>query len=219
MSGVQSPRPDYVLKAAELVEALGGDPGRFLEECDVVQFVFLARPVEARAAAGPGLAARAPEARPAAAPPPAAALPEAGRGPWAGSRRIRVLVVPDVQDPADCLGPALASLASSMHAKRDVTLAVVLPTALLEAPPPAVASIAGAPDLDLLLTELPRTPAGWEALVAGATMVVTTSPRPEVEPVARRLGAELHDARRDPALAGPPPVPPAVAAIGAAPRP
>jgi 2-polyprenyl-3-methyl-5-hydroxy-6-metoxy-1,4-benzoquinol methylase len=201
MAGVQTGKPSYILKAAELVQALGGDVGRFLEDCDIVQFVLLAQPRQPRAAAGPTAvnAARAgPEA--------------AAEGPWSGSRRTRVLLVPDLDDPGDCLATALPAIARSV-AGSSATLAIALPTEALERPPPVVAALPQAGlDLDLLITEQPRTDTGWEVLVGGATVVILTSSRPALAALAARLGVELQDASRDAQLSGAPPTPQALAA-------
>jgi hypothetical protein len=182
------------------VAALGGDARRFLDECDVVQFVVLARPRERRAGAtastppraqvGPGLAG------------PAAA------DPWSGSRRTRVLLVPDLDDPSDCLATALPAIALAVAGGGGTTLGVALPTGALEKPPAPVEELARCGlDLDLLLTEQPRTDAGWEALVRGATVMILTTSRPDLVSLATRLGVEVQDARRDPQLAGATPAP------------
>ena len=191
MAGVRTRKPDHVHKVAELVQALGGDARRFLEECDIVQFVLLARPRRPRAEIGSArsqVAAAGPDA--------------ATTGPWAGSRRTRVLLAPDLDDPLDGLATALPSIARSL-AGASTTLAIALPTELLERPPAAVAALPQAGlDLDLLVTEQPRTDAGWEVLVGGATVVILTSSRPELAALAARLGVELLDARRDPLPSG-----------------
>jgi SAM-dependent methyltransferase len=195
MAGVQTGRPPYLAKAVELVEALGGDVKRFLEDCDVVQFVLLARPATRRAATG----ATAPFPR----------LVEAPRvdpttaGPWRGSRRTRVLLVPDLADASDCLATALPAIARSVAGGGATTLGVALASEALEKPPAAVEAVAQAGlDVDLLLTEEPRTEVGWEVLVGGASVVVLTSDRPELAALASRLGVEVQDARLDPQLSG-----------------
>jgi len=197
MAGVQTGRPPYLVKAAELVEALGGDVARFLDECDVLQFVLLARPREHRAGSQPTThpaAVAAPR-------PPAPAAP----GPWNGSKRVRVLLVPDLEDPSDCWATALPAIARSLGGSGTTTLGIALPAELLERPPAPVADVAASGlDLDLLLTEQPRSDAGWEALVGGTTVLVLTASQPELVSLARRLGVEVQDARRDPRLAGAP---------------
>jgi hypothetical protein len=194
IAGVQTGRPAYVAKAAELVEALGGDARRFLDECDVVQFVLLAKAREARAGAAAAAPSRV-EARPGQAGP-------ARTSPWNGSKRTRLLLVPDLDDPGDCLATAMPAIARAV-AGSGTTLGVALPTEALEKPPTPVAELAQAGlDLDLLLTEQPRTDAGWEALVGGATLVILTGNRPGLVSLATRLGVEVQDARRDPQLGG-----------------
>lgn len=196
IAGVQTGKPTYIAKAAELVKALGGDVGRFLEECDIVQFVLLARPRGRHLAAPAGTKVRAAEELGREAPAPA--------GPWIGSRRNKVLLVPDLAAPDDCLATALPAIARSLAGDRATTLGVVLPSAALEHPPAPVAALAEAHlDVDVLLTEQPRTDAGWEALVGGATVVVLTAGLPDVVSLATRLGVEVQDARRDPQLSGP----------------
>lgn len=184
MAGVQTGKPTYVTKAAELVEALGGDPKRFLDECDVVQFVLLARPKDRlQLAAEPGAAAEA--------------------GPWVGSKRARVLLAPDLTDPSDCLATALPAIARSLAGGGRATLGIALPTEQIERPPLAVAELGRAGlDLDVLLTELPKTGAGWEALVGGASVMILTSNRPDLADLATRLGVEVQNASQDPMLSG-----------------
>jgi len=198
MAGVQSARPPYVAKAAELVAALGGNVSEFLEECDVVQFVFLAR----AQTAGPAARAPSPSAPPA---------QPTRRDPWAGSRPVHVLLVPALDDPRDCWATALPVLARSLHGNRAVTLAVALPAASLGAPPAPVKAVAGKVDLDLLLTATPRDVPGWEQLLRGTKLLVLTSEQPQLSALARRLGVEVRDARREPQLRGELPPPAAVA--------
>lgn len=170
--------PPAAERVAELVKALGGDALRFLEDAGVVQFVAFGRPKERRAS----------------------------RDPWAGSRPSRVLLVPEIGSEEDCWASALPALARSAAAGAGVTLGVAVPEELLESPPAAVTSIAGTPGLDLLLTGAPRTLPGWEALLRGTTVLVLTSFQPELTELARSLGVEVHDVRRDAGL-GPPPTP------------
>jgi len=196
MMGNRSPRPPYLGPALELIEKLGGDPQRFLEECDVVQFVFLARPSEAAAqselqAAGDG---PAPTSN--------------GSGCWAGARAVRVLLVPELADPVDCWAAILAQLGRDLASSSTVTLAVALPPRLLAEPPVEVTALAASEHaFDLLVTGQPSTEKGWEALVGGASVLVLTSHRPELEALARRLGTEIQDARAPQArpTAAPPP--------------
>jgi SAM-dependent methyltransferase len=184
MAGVQTGVPPYVEKALELVKALGGDPKQFLEECDVVQFVAFARPT------GP---------RPVQAlPPPTASA--AAADPWEGSRPTRILVLPDLQVAEDCCAAALPAIADGVRSNPGITLGVALPAAGLAEPPPVVRSLPAKHELDLLLTELPVTPRGWEALLRGAHMLVLTAPRPEVDSLAHRLGVPVHHAWTDPEI-------------------
>jgi hypothetical protein len=188
MATVRSGRSAYAQKAADLVAALGGDAGAFLAECDVVQFVCLARAREARAAAPPrgGAGARA-----------------GAGGPWEGSRPVRILLAPALDAPDDCWAAALPALARGVSGNGAFTLAVALPGDALAAPPGPVTALAQEGlDLDLVLTARPRTAAGWAALVGGASLLVLTSSQPELEDAARVTGVEVRDARQDPELSG-----------------
>ena len=205
MAGVQSARPPYVAKAAELVAALGGNAAEFLEECDVVQFVFLARS-EAGAAATASPPAVSAGGSPASRP----------WDPWAGSRAVHVLLAPALDDPQDCFASAFPVLARSLRGNRSVTLAVALPRESLENPPAAVKAVAGKVDIDLLLTPTPQDEAGWERLLKGTKLFVLTSEQRKLVALSRRLGVEVQDARRDPQLSGAPP--PSTATPPPAPR-
>jgi SAM-dependent methyltransferase len=192
MAGSHTPTPVYVAEAIELVKALGGDPQRFADECNVVQFItFAARKERVASAAG-----RAEAERPAPQAAPALAAPD----PWAGSRAQRVLLAPDVEAADDCWGEVLPRLAERLSGNATVTLGVALPADRLRAPPPPVQALPSSLDLDLLLTEEPGTPGAWEALLRGANLLVLTGRRPELAEAARRSGVQVHDALSDPQL-------------------
>ena len=193
VTGSQTTMPAYVFKAAELVEALGGDGKKFLQECNVVQFFAFAAPVaraekRARSAAGGGCQGHQPCSTP---------RPD----PWAGSRAQRVLLVPEIGAPEERWEEVLPRLAAQLSGDTSVTLGVVLPVDLHREHPAALKALPTSLDLDLMLAELPRTAEEWEALVRGTTILVLTSPQPELAALARRLGVNVHDALRDPALA------------------
>jgi hypothetical protein len=129
-------------------------------------------------------------------PPPAGAtrspLPE--EVAWRGSRCVRVLFAPAVQEDADTWKAAYPALARGLGGGREVTLALALPADCIARLPPEIEALPGEVDPDLLLIEAPRTPAGWERVVRGANVLVLTSPRPELARLARRLGVDVHDA-------------------------
>ncbi|MBI5069720.1 MAG: class I SAM-dependent methyltransferase [Deltaproteobacteria bacterium] len=183
MMANRSAVPSYLGPALELIEQMGGDPQRFLEECNIVQFVVLARPALAARAGVPHGNGKA-------------AAPRGSTGCWAGARAVRVLLVPDLEEPGDCWAPVLAQLGRELSASAEVTLAVALPAQVLAAPPPQLQALAAAPhSFDLLVTAQPATEKGWEALVGGASLLVLTAAQPELEDMARRLGVEIQDAR------------------------
>ncbi|HYG68441.1 MAG TPA: class I SAM-dependent methyltransferase [Anaeromyxobacteraceae bacterium] len=180
MAGTQTPRPPWTERAADLVEALGGDRKKFLDECDVVQFVFFATPTDRRAN-------RLAPVRP---------------DPWAGSRPVRILIAPS-SDPADRLDAAFPRLARACSGAPDVTIGIALPPGTTE-PPAALACVEETVELDVLLLERPSAPAGWDALLDGVKLVVLTSDVPELAEAARRRGLDVRDARTDPELGAPP---------------
>lgn len=167
---VASPPPPEVERVAELVGSLGGDAARFRDEARVVQVLLSARPSA-----------------------PAGARPDALADPWRGSRPVRILIAPDVADPADRWGDALAEVVSGLGAAPGVTVGVALPLPMVQSPPDAVRSIAGSSELDVLLTEAPGDPAGWERLLGGASVWVATSARPDLRPLATRVGLEVRE--------------------------
>lgn len=184
MAGVQSGRPPWAAKAAELVAALGGDAARWLEECDVVQFVFFAAPTDRRA--------------------PRLAVAPVEPGPWAGSRPVRILLAPGAE-AGDVFDAAFPAIARALSGARDVTVGIAVPPGTTE-PPPALAQVPDDVELDVVLLEAPADGA-WEALVRGAKLVVLTGERPDLAAAARRLGVDLRDARTDPELGGAAPRP------------
>jgi hypothetical protein len=165
-------------KAAALVEALGGDPARFKTEAGVVQYLLTAAPSDSQAQAErPGDMANQ----------------------WQGSRPIRVLLAAHTAESVSLWPAVLKALLSGPAADPSVSVGLTLPPHLIASPPAAIAAIAEelGPDsnADLLLIEAPDGRAAWERLVAAASMVVTAAPSPELEDVARRVGADLHDGR------------------------
>ena len=169
---VASPPSPAIEQVAALVGALGGDPIRFRQESQVVQVVLSARPAEACGVRADPIA-----------------------DPWRGSRPLRVLLAPDLSDPADRWGEALAGVVEGLGAATGVTVAVALPLPLLEAPPDAVRAVAEKAALDLLLTEAPVDPAGWERLLGGASVWVATSERSDLRALAQRVGVEVQEMR------------------------
>jgi SAM-dependent methyltransferase len=184
LSGVQTGVPSYAKKAAELVGALGGDVGSFMEECDVIQFVALATPMDHRFGA---VAASS-----AATTPSAATVGD----PWAGSKKTRVLFVPELDGTEDCWAKALPAIARGIEGNLHITLGIALPNEFLADPPSPVRAIAGT-GADLLLTGVPHTLPGWEALLRGTSLLVLTSDQPELTELARRCGAQVQDVRSD----------------------
>jgi len=196
IAGSQTSTPVYARKAAELVKALGGDAAKFIEECNVVQFItFAARKGGAEARASDE------DRRPRAVlPPPAPAAEAAAADPWAGSREKRVLLAPDLGSPQDCWAAVLPRLAQHLSGQAAVTLGLALPREHVEKPPAPVQALPSTLELDLLLTEQPGTPAAWETLLRGTGILVLTGARPELAEAARRMGVVIHDAAADPQL-------------------
>lgn len=158
-------------RAAELVAALGGDAQALLVEGTVVQTLVTGRLAAARAGV----------ARP---------LPD----PWRGSRPVRVLVAPELADPADTWASALGEIVTGLGANGSVTVGIALPLAALDPPPAAVQEVAARAEVDLLLTEEPSDDAGWERLLGGTTVWITTSERPHLLALARRVGVKVQPA-------------------------
>ncbi len=184
MTGTTTPIPAYVAKAAELVEALGGDVSKFLQECNVVQFITFAVPVES----GYRAKADAPGRSGAFADPPRY---------WAGSRQKRVLLVPDLDSAADCWGDVLPRLAAQLGTDPSVTLGIALPAALHTDLPAPIRALSSDLDLDLLLIERPTSSADWNELMRESTILVLTSPRPDLVELAAGAHLPVHDANAD----------------------
>ena len=84
---------------------------------------------------------------------------------------------------------------TGLGANGRVTVGVALPLTALEPPHPAVQEVAARAQVDLLLTEEPSDAAGWERLLGGASIWITSSERPRLLALARRVGVEVQDAR------------------------
>jgi SAM-dependent methyltransferase len=170
MGGSTSPAPPWLDKAAELVKALGGDVPRFLAEACVIQFIFLAKK------SGP----RKMDA------------PSAASGPWEGARKVRMLLAPEsTAEPT--WTSALDALGKEFDGNTEVTVLVALATAMLDAPPEAIDRITRSRKLDLRLTEAPSDELAWERLIAGASVVATTTQGSPLIAIARRAGVEVFD--------------------------
>jgi SAM-dependent methyltransferase len=168
---VGGPASPAVAKVAALVAALGGDARRFEEEARVVQVIVGALPQERRGAAAEGLL-----------------------DPWRGSRPVKLLFTPDLADASDRWTRVLPEVVDSLGASDRVTVGLALPLAVLSDPPAAVRAVAERARVDLLLTEAPGDAAGWERLLAGASVWIATSPRPELAALAARVGVEIQRA-------------------------
>ncbi len=154
---------------AAAIAALGGDAARAAEDLRLARVLVAARPSVARGEA------------------PARALPD----PWRGSRPVKVLVAPDLSEPADSWQEALPELARGLAGNPQVTLAVALPSPLLDPPPAVLVSLAEQGAVDLLLIEAPVDDAGWERLLAGTSTWIATSAHPQVAAAAARAGATV----------------------------
>lgn len=108
VEGVRSPPSPQLELAAELVVALGGDKERFRQEAQVIQVVLAARPAQRSGARS-----------------------EPILDPWRGSRPVRVLVAPDLSNPADPWAATLATVVDGLGPCDTVTVAVALPLAHL----------------------------------------------------------------------------------------
>jgi SAM-dependent methyltransferase len=168
---VTGPASPAVPRIAELVATLGGDARRFEEEARIVQVVVGARPTERRGVAAEGLL-----------------------DPWRGSRPVKMLLTPDLGDASDAWARILGELVDGLGANERVTVGLALPLAELSDPPAALKAVADRSSVDLLVTEAPADPAGWERLLAGASVWVATSPRPELAALAARVGVEVQRA-------------------------
>jgi hypothetical protein len=109
-------------------------------------------------------------------------------------------VAPDLADPRDEWLPALARLVARLGQDPDVTVGLALPLPFLSEPPDHVKRIAELSRVDFLLTEAPVDPAGWERLLAGASVWLRTSEHAVAAEAARFTGVDVQV---------PPPAPPA----------
>jgi len=74
----------------------------------------------------------------------------------------------------------------------EVTLGIALPAHMLESPPAGLRQAMDGLRLDVLLTEAPTDPAGWQRMAAGASTVV--APGPEQLALARLVGVDVQAA-------------------------
>jgi SAM-dependent methyltransferase len=170
VDGVHSSPSLRIELAAELVAALGGDPVRFRREAQAVQVILSARPATS-------LGSRA----------------EPILDPWRGSRPVRVLVAPDLADPADLWARALAEVVDGLGPCDNVTVGVALPLPLLDPLPAGLLPLAERSRVDLLLTEAPGDEAGWERMLAGASTWIATSDHAPLRRLAARVGVDVQD--------------------------
>ena len=167
---VTTPGSKALARAAELVASLGGDARRFQLEATTVQVLLAGR--------------RGAEAQ--------AAAPIAD--PWRGSRPVRLLITPDLANPASAWAAVLSEVVKGLGSSPETTVGVALPLAALEPPPPALRDVARHARVDLLLTEAPSDAAGWERLLGGASAWIDTCGRPHLQALARRVGVEVRGA-------------------------
>jgi SAM-dependent methyltransferase len=170
VEGVRTPPSPQLELAAVLVEALGGDAQRFRSEAQVIQVILSARPLLK-----------------------AGARPDPILDPWRGSRPVRILVAPDVADPADHWTETLTAVVDGLGPCEGVTVGVALPLPLLDPPPAALLPVAERSGIDLLLTEAPGDEAGWERMLAGASIWIATSDHPPLQQLATRIGLQVQD--------------------------
>jgi SAM-dependent methyltransferase len=174
VEGVRSPPSPQHEAVAALVGALGGDVERYLRESVVIQVILSARPAaRAGTRAAPIL------------------------DPWRGSRPVRVLVAPDLDNPADHWAETLATVVDGLGPCEGVTVGIALPLQHLSPPPAALLPVAERSGVDLLLTEAPADQAGWERMLAGASLWIATSDQPSLLQLATRVGLEVQDLRSD----------------------
>jgi SAM-dependent methyltransferase len=170
VDGIHSSPSLRIELAAELVAALGGDPVRFRREARALQVILSARPAT-----------------------PLGSRAEPILDPWRGSRPVRVLVAPDLADPADGWARALAQVVDGLGSCDNVTVGVALPLPLLDPPPPGLLPVAERSRVDLLLTEAPGDEAGWERMLAGASTWIATSAHAPLRRLAARVGVDVQD--------------------------
>lgn len=173
VEGVASQTSPEIEQVAAVVQALGGDADRFRRETLASQVVLAARPVERFGTR------------------PAAIL-----DPWRGSQPVKVLVAPEVGNPEDVWGEALGTIVDGLGPGDGVTVGVALPLPLLQSPPEFLGPLSQRAGVDLLLTEAPASPEGWERMLGGATMWVATSNRPPLRELASRVGIDVQDLSR-----------------------
>jgi SAM-dependent methyltransferase len=111
--------------------------------------------------------------------------------PWRGSRPVKVLLVPDLAVPG--WGTLVAAAARGISGNDQVTLAVALPLDLAEAPPPELQAALEGVEVDLLVLDAPEEVAGWERLLAGATLWISDGTRPDLRALAARVGVDVQD--------------------------
>jgi len=170
---VHTPAPPALQRLAAWMTAEGGDGANLLEEATTVQYLFLARP-----ASPEELSPRVPTAL----------------APWAGSRPVRVLLAPTLDNPADRHEQALGELVRGMGSMPSVTIGIAVPPAALANIPASLQRVAAGSYADLLLTEAPADAPGWQRLLAGASLLVLTSQRPDLERLAGQIGVEIASA-------------------------
>jgi SAM-dependent methyltransferase len=180
LRALSEPASPYLDRAAELVAALGGDAQRFRQESIVVQYLAVATHVLRPA----GEAAETP-----------------ATDPWAGSRPVRVLLAPNLEDPADRTEAVLSALVQgalpAACAEADnVTFGIALPAAALAAIPPAIERAAAQGQGDLLLIEQPHEEDAWRRLLAGASLLVTTGTNELLLRRAASVGLDVEDSLR-----------------------
>jgi SAM-dependent methyltransferase len=176
LRALTEPPSAYLERAAALVASLGGDAQRFRQEAVVVQYLAAAthavRPSE--------LELQTPVA-----------------DPWAGSRPGRVLLVPNLDDPADRTEAILSALVQGAQGPVDnLTFGIVLPPAALAEVPPAISRAAARGQGDLLLIERPRQESDWRRLLAGASLLVTTGADEQLRGHAASVGLDVEDGHR-----------------------
>jgi len=152
----------------KLAAALGADAAQVKSDLTLVRAILTARPVE-----------------------PGAARAAAITDPWAGSRPVKVLLTPDLRNPADGWLEAVAGLAAGLSGNAAVTLGLAMPLALVQAPPQSLQAAVAEATVELRLTEAPHDTDGWERLLAGASTWVVTGARPELMALARRVGIDV----------------------------
>jgi SAM-dependent methyltransferase len=186
LRALTEPPSAYLERAAALVASLGGDAQRFRQEAVVVQYLAAAthavRPAGLRAQTAPV-------------------------DPWAGSRPMRVLLAPNLDDPADRTEAILSALVQGALVQGalvqgaqgqvdNVTFGVVLPPAALADVPPVISRAAARGQGDLLLIERPHQENDWRRLLAGASLLVTTGADEQLLGHAASVGLDVEDGPR-----------------------